>query len=125
LRRPATIPARCSTCASACRGSGSSTPLAAAAISSSSLTSTCGRSRRRSPAGARDGRKSDIPLTNFRCIELRDFPAEIARLALIVAEYQCDVLYRGQKEALRDFLPLDAENWITCANALRVDWLSI
>jgi type II restriction/modification system DNA methylase subunit YeeA len=72
-----------------------------------------------------DGRKSDIPLTNFRGIELRYFPAEIARLALIVAEYQCDVLYRGQKEALRDFLPLDAENWITCANALRVDWLSI
>jgi hypothetical protein len=28
-----------------------------------------------------DGRKSDIPLTNFRGIELRDFPAEIARLA--------------------------------------------
>ena len=25
-----------------------------------------------------DGRKSDIPLTNFRGIELRDFPAEIA-----------------------------------------------
>jgi hypothetical protein len=72
-----------------------------------------------------DGRKSDIPLTNFRGIELRDFPAEIARLALIIAEYQCDVLYRGQKEALQDFLPLDAENWITCGNALRLDWLSI
>jgi hypothetical protein len=71
------------------------------------------------------GRRSDIPLTNFRGIELRDFPAEIARLALIIAEYQCDVLYRGQKEALRDFLPLDAENWITCGNALRLDWLSI
>lgn len=70
-------------------------------------------------------RKSDIPPTNFRGIELRDFPAEIARLALIIAEYQCDVLYRGQKEALRDFLPLDAENWITCGNALRLDWLSI
>ena len=70
-------------------------------------------------------RKSDIPLTNFRGIELRDFPAEIARLALIIAEYQCDVLYRGQKEALRDFLPLDAMNWITCGNALRLDWLSI
>jgi hypothetical protein len=40
-------------------------------------------------------RPSDIPLTNFRGIELRDFPAEIARLALIIAEYQCDVLYRG------------------------------
>jgi hypothetical protein len=71
------------------------------------------------------GRRSDIPLTNFRGIELRDFPAEIARLALIVAEFQCDVLYRGQKEALAEFLPLDAENWITCGNALRLDWLSI
>jgi hypothetical protein len=72
-----------------------------------------------------DGRRSEIPLTNFRGIEIRNFPAEIARLALIIAEYQCDVLYRGQKEALQDFLPLDAENWITCGNALRLDWLSI
>jgi hypothetical protein len=71
------------------------------------------------------GRKSDIPLTNFRGIELRDFPAEIARLALIIAEYQCDLIYRGQKEALDEFLPLDSENWITCGNALRLDWLSI
>jgi hypothetical protein len=71
------------------------------------------------------GRKSDIPLTNFRGIELRDFAAEIARLALIIAEFQCDVLYRGQKEALAEFLPLDSQNWITCGNALRVDWLSI
>ena len=70
-------------------------------------------------------RKTEIPLTNFRGIELRDFPAEIARLALIIAEYQCDVLYRGQKEALAEFLPLDSENWITCGNALRLDWLSI
>lgn len=69
--------------------------------------------------------RSEIPLTNFRGIELRDFPAEIARLALIIAEYQCDVLYRGQKEALAEFLPLDAMNWITCGNALRLDWLSI
>jgi len=70
-------------------------------------------------------RRTEIPLTNFRGIELRDFPAEIARLALIIAEFQCDVLYRGQKEALAGFLPLDAENWITCGNALRLDWLSI
>jgi len=68
---------------------------------------------------------SDIPLTNFRGIELRDFPAEIARLALIIAEFQCDVLYRGQKEALAEFLPLNAENWIVCGNALRLDWLSV
>lgn len=71
------------------------------------------------------GRKSDIPLTNFRGIELRDFSAEIARLALVIAEYQCDVHYRGQREALAVFLPLSSQNWITCGNALRLDWLSI
>ncbi len=70
-------------------------------------------------------RGSDIPLTNFRGIELRDFPAEIARLALIIAEFQCDVLYRGQKDALLEFLPLSKENWIVCGNALRLDWLSV
>lgn len=68
---------------------------------------------------------TEIPLTNFRGIELRDFSAEIARLALIIAEYQCNVLYRGQKLALAEFLPLNAENWITCGNALRINWLSI
>ena len=71
------------------------------------------------------GRKSDIPLTNYRGIELRDFSCEIARLALVIAEYQYDLLYLGQKEALAVFLPLDSQNWITCGNALRLDWLSI
>jgi hypothetical protein len=70
-------------------------------------------------------RRSDIPKTNFRGIELRHFSCEIARLALIIAEYQCDVLYRGKKLALAEFLPLDSANWITCGNALRLDWLSI
>ncbi len=70
-------------------------------------------------------RLSDIPLTNFRGIELRDFSAEIARLALIIAEYQCDVLYCGQKLALAEFLPLNKENWIAQGNALRMDWLSV
>jgi hypothetical protein len=71
------------------------------------------------------GRASDIPLTNFRGIEIRDFSAEIARLALVIAEYQCDLVYRGQKEALAVFLPLDSQNWITCGNALTIDWLSV
>lgn len=70
-------------------------------------------------------RRSDIPLTNFRGIEIRHFSCEIARLALIIADYQCDVLYRGQQLALAEFLPLEAANWITCGNALRLDWLSI
>jgi hypothetical protein len=70
-------------------------------------------------------RPSDIPLTNFRGIEIRDFAAEIARLALIIAEYQCDVLYRGPKLALAEFLPLEAQNWIIAGNALRIDWLGV
>ena len=74
---------------------------------------------------AEPDRRTDIPLTNFRGIELREFPAEIARLALIIAEYQADELHRGQKEAVRDFLPLDKENWITCGNALRLDWVKL
>jgi hypothetical protein len=77
--------------------------------------------RRRGEPDLRTG----IPLTNFRGIELRNFPAEIARLALIIAEFQCDVLYRGQKEALAEVLPLDSESWITCGNALRLDWLNL
>jgi hypothetical protein len=74
--------------------------------------------------GERD-RKSEIPLTNFRGIELRDFPAEVARLALIIAEFQSDELYRGQREAIQDFLPLSKENWIVRGNALRLDWLAV
>ena len=70
-------------------------------------------------------RKTDIPKTNFRGIELRDFAAEIARLALIIAEFQCDVTYRGEVQARAEFLPLNAQNWITQGNALRLDWLSI
>ena len=67
-------------------------------------------------------RKSDIPISNFRGIEIANFPAEIARLALVIAEYQCNVNYLGQREAVAKVLPLDKANWITCANALRIDW---
>lgn len=72
-----------------------------------------------------EDRKSDIPINNFRGIELHDFPAEIARLALIIAEFQCDVLYRGRQQALATVLPLDSMNWITRGNALQIDWLSV
>ncbi len=70
-------------------------------------------------------RRTEIPLTNFRGIKIREFPAEISRLALVIANYQCDVLYRGQKEALKELLPLDQRNWITCGNALRLDWTKL
>ena len=70
-------------------------------------------------------RRSDIPLTNLRGIELRHFAVEIARLALIIAEFQCDELYLGKQQACLVFLPLEQENWITHGNALRLDWLSV
>jgi hypothetical protein len=70
-------------------------------------------------------RLCEITLTNFRGIEIRHFASEIARLALIIAEYQSDVLYRGARLALAEFLPLKADNWITCGNALQLDWLSL
>ena len=43
----------------------------------------------------------------------------------MIAEYQCDVLHRGPLAAKAEFLPLDEMNWITCGNALRLDWLQV
>lgn len=71
------------------------------------------------------GQKTIIPLTNFRGIEIKSFAAEIARLALIIAEYQSDELYLGQREALALFLPLEKQNWIKCGNALRLNWTTV
>jgi hypothetical protein len=71
------------------------------------------------------GEQTAISITNFRGIEIRSLAAEIARLSLTIAEYQCDVAYRGPKLALDEVLPLEADNWISCDNALRVDWLNI
>ncbi|MFC6647284.1 class I SAM-dependent DNA methyltransferase [Granulicella cerasi] len=68
---------------------------------------------------------SVIPLSNFRGIEIRDFAVEIARLALVIAEYQSNVLYLGQEQANIVFLPLAQKNWITCGNALRLNWLRV
>ena len=70
-------------------------------------------------------RKSDILLDNFRGIEIEPFPAQIARLALNIAQYQCDMEYRGRKDAMDNFLPLDSKNWVFQGDSLTVDWLSL
>jgi hypothetical protein len=59
--------------------------------------------------------RSQIALTQFRGIELREFPAEIARLALVIAKSQCDM----QPETSC------AQTAIVCGNALRLDWLRV
>ncbi len=65
---------------------------------------------------------SVVPIQHFYGIELTDFGAETAKLALFIAEYQANALFKeafGQKPA---DLPLrDAAN-IVCGNALRLDW---
>ena len=68
---------------------------------------------------------SVIPTRNFRGIEIKSFSAEVARLALIIAKYQCNAIYLDQTQADSLFLPLDRDNWITCGNALRLDWLEL
>lgn len=71
------------------------------------------------------GERSVIPLTNFHGIEIKSFAVEIARLALLIAEFQCDVNYIGQKEARDMVLPLHKTGRIKTGNALRLDWLDV
>lgn len=68
---------------------------------------------------------SCIPITNFRGIEIQDFCAEVARLSLVIAEFQCNSLYLGSDLAINVFLPLSQKNWIISGNALRLDWHDI
>jgi len=70
-------------------------------------------------------RRSVIPLSNFYGIEIKGFAAEIARLALLIAEFQADCLYLSQHEARAMVLPLHKTGQITVGNALRLDWLEV
>jgi len=69
--------------------------------------------------------KSWIKLENFYGIELKSFAVEVARLSLLIAEFQCDVRLIGQQEARLLMLPLKKTGQIHQGNALRVDWLEI
>ena len=69
--------------------------------------------------------KSWIKLENFYGIEIKDFAVEVARLSLLIAEFQCDVRYIGQKEAKAMVLPLRKTGQIRQGNALRMDWLEV
>ncbi|WP_322866055.1 class I SAM-dependent DNA methyltransferase [Aquicoccus sp. G2-2] len=66
--------------------------------------------------------RSAISLTQFFGIEIKSFAAEIARLSLLIAEFQCDVRFIGQIEARALVLPLHATGAIVTGNALRIDW---
>ncbi|MDA8889055.1 BREX-1 system adenine-specific DNA-methyltransferase PglX [Hellea sp.] len=70
-------------------------------------------------------RNTVINLENFYGIEIKDFAAQIAQIALLIAEFQCDVLYIDQVQACKNMLPLDKANNIVIGNALRLDWLEV
>lgn len=72
-----------------------------------------------------DDRRSVIPLSNFYGIEIKSFAAEIARLALLIAEFQADCVYLSQQEARAMVLPLHKTGQITVGNALRLEWLEV
>jgi hypothetical protein len=72
-----------------------------------------------------DGPKSWISLANCYGIEIKGFAAEIARLALLIAEFQCDVRMISQQEARLNVLPLHKTGQVRTGNALRLDWLGV
>lgn len=72
-----------------------------------------------------DKAKSWMKLTNFYGIEIKSFAAEIARLALLIAEFQCNVRLIGHQAACLEVLPLHDTGQIVTGNALRLNWLNI
>lgn len=72
-----------------------------------------------------EDRRSVIPLSNFYGIEIKGFAAEIARLSLLIAEFQADCLYLSQQEARSMVLPLHKTGQINVGNALRLDWFKV
>jgi hypothetical protein len=69
-----------------------------------------------------DDPRSLIKLTNFYGIEIKSFAVEIARLSLLIAEFQADCRYISQHEARAMVLPLHRTGQIHVGNALRMDW---
>lgn len=65
---------------------------------------------------------SAIPISNFFGIEIADFAAETAKLALFIAEYQANASFAevfGRRPAA---LPLKDAAHIRTGNSLRIDW---
>lgn len=76
-------------------------------------------------ARRRENTRSVISTNNFFGIEIKEFACEIARLSLLIAEYQCDVLYLGQQLAAGAVLPLSDNRNIHHGNALHFNWVNV
>lgn len=65
---------------------------------------------------------SSIPLSNFYGIEITDFAAETAKLALFIAEYQANARFKDVFGLMPALLPLRDGGNIWHDNALRINW---
>lgn len=65
---------------------------------------------------------SSISLGNFHGIELTDFAAETAKLALFIAEYQANARFADVFGRMPALLPLRDGGHIVTGNSLRLDW---
>lgn len=63
-----------------------------------------------------------IRLDNFYGIEIDDFPCEIARLSLWLAQHQINMECYEKYGNANPTLPLTETGHIVCGNALRLDW---
>ncbi|GGB34598.1 lactate dehydrogenase [Roseibium aquae] len=68
---------------------------------------------------------SAVSLSNFHGIEITDFAAETAKLALFIAEYQANARFADVFGRMPPALPLRDGGHIVCENALRVNWESV
>ena len=68
---------------------------------------------------------SGVRLANFYGIEITDFAAETAKLALFIAEYQANARFGEMFGSTAPALPLRDGGNIACDNALRLDWEAV
>jgi hypothetical protein len=68
---------------------------------------------------------SNIPISNFYGIEITDFAAETAKLALFISEYQANASFGEVFGRMPASLPLKEAVKITCGNSLGLDWEAI
>jgi hypothetical protein len=68
---------------------------------------------------------SSVPLNNFYGIELNDFAAETAKLALFIAEYQANARMADVFGIMPALLPLREGGNIVRGDSLTTDWTSV
>lgn len=68
---------------------------------------------------------SNVRLNHFYGIEITDFAAETAKLALFIAEYQANDRFKDVFGHAAPALPLRDGGNIVCDNALRLDWEAV